>query len=275
MIQFCISKIFKETPMNTSTQTIRQTVKHQIRDRVKGVFAAFGFDLSRPNPYEDYREYIPFHSTIAAAQQSGLSVCDYMDLTFNLPGATQHTIDQLKDLGVFAHPIQRVCEIGPGTGRYLEKVLHIAQPDYCEIYETAKNWQAWLVQEYGVVAQAADGTSLSPTPSNSIDLVQAHKVLPGQPSLVICRYLEEMARIVRSNGKVIFDIVTEDCMDDHTLIAWQESGYGYQHYPCVFPKQFTIHFFERRGFSFDGSFLVPMKPGFTECFVFTKNSLHG
>jgi len=44
----------------------------------------------------------------------------------------------MKKLGVFDGEIERVCEIGPGTGRYLDKVLKLAKPTYCEIYETAK-----------------------------------------------------------------------------------------------------------------------------------------
>jgi len=64
-----------------------------IEDRIKGLFKALGYDLVRQNPYEDYREYIPFHSTIAAAHNSGLSVGDYIDATCNVLGSTQETID--------------------------------------------------------------------------------------------------------------------------------------------------------------------------------------
>lgn len=258
--------------MSVETKKPSKGLKETVKGSVNSLLGSVGFELVRRNPYEDYREYIPFHSTIAAAKQAGLSVGDYIDATSNVSGATQETFLYMKDLGVFDIPIKRVCEIGPGTGRYLEKVLQIAKPEYCEIYETAKNWETWLVKEYGVVAQPADGTSLSHTPSNSIDLVQAHKVLPGQPSLVVCRYFEEMARVVRRGGKVVFDIVTEECLDDSTLHDWWKTNAGYQHYPCLVPKQFTIDFFLRRNFSCDGSFIVPMKPGKTEVFVFNNNS---
>ncbi|MGL5808215.1 MAG: methyltransferase domain-containing protein [Xenococcaceae cyanobacterium] len=221
-------------------------------------------------PFTDYRDYIPFEETITGAKEAGLSVGDYIDAKFNKPGATQETIDRMAALGVFKDKLDRICEIGPGSGRYLDKVLKISNPSYCEIYETAKEWEQWLVKTYNVIAHPSDGKSLAYTPSNSIDLIQAHKVISGQPSLWICQYFAEMARVVRDGGKVVFDMVTEDCLDDATLENWITSGHGYQHYPCLMPKQYTINFFERRGLVFDGSFFIPMEPGKTECFVFTK-----
>ena len=228
--------------------------------------------LVRTNvPYADYRDYIPFQQTLNDAHNAGLSVGDFVDSKHN-KGSTQKTIDQMVALGVFQGDVARVCEIGPGTGRYLEKTIPICQPEYYEIYETAAEWENWLVQNHHVTAQPTDGKSLIHTPSGSIDLVQAHKVLPGQPTLTICGYFDEMARVTCTGGKVVFDIVTEECLDEEILKKWISSGWGYQHYPCLMSKQFTIDFFQRRKFSFDGSFLVPMEPGITECFVFTKLS---
>ena len=230
------------------------------------------FKLVRTNvPYTDYRDYIPFKQTLHDANEAGLSVGDFVDSKHH-KGSTQNTIDQMVALGVFKCEVERVCEIGPGTGRYLEKTIQICHPKYYEIYETAAEWESWLVQKHHVTSQPTDGKSLSSTPSNSMDLVQAHKVLPGQPTLTICGYFDEMARVVCAGGKVVFDIVTEDCLGEDVLAKWISSGWGYQHYPSLMPKQFTIDFFQRRNLSFDGSFLVPMEPGLTECFVFTKLS---
>jgi hypothetical protein len=248
-------------------------LKTSIRQSVNSLFNLVGFELvSLAERYKDYKNYIPCEQTLVAAKEAGLSVGDYIDAKHNKPGATQDTIDNMEALGAFKNRIDRVCEIGPGSGRYLEKVVRLCKPSYYEIYETAEDWEQWLVREYKVVSNPSDGCSLSSTPSNSLDLVHAHKVLPGQPSLTICYYFGEMARVVREGGKIVFDIVTEDCLDEATLEAWHKSGWGYQHYPCLMPKQYAIDFFSKRGCSFDGSFLVPMKPGKTECMVFTKQS---
>ncbi|WP_229639808.1 hypothetical protein [Waterburya agarophytonicola] len=241
---------------------------------VNGVNASLGLlnlKLIRSKQrFVDYRDYIPFEETIEGAKQSNLSVGDYIDAKHNKPGATQDTIDEMTKLGVFAEKIDRVCEIGPGSGRYLDKVLQLCHPSYCEVYETAEDWKNWLVQQYDLIAQPTDGKSLSSTPSESIDLIQAHKVLPGQPSLITFRYFTEMARVVNKGGKIVFDIVTEECFDDATLENWLATGRGYQHYPALMSKQFTIDFFARRNCAFVGSFFIPMKPGKTECMVFAK-----
>lgn len=250
---------------------MNKSLKANIGNNINSFLGLLDLKLTRlKQPYTDYRDYIPFEETIAGAEAAGLSVGDYIDAKHNKPGVTQNTIDQMTALGVFEGRVDRVCEIGPGSGRYLDKVLKICNPSYCEIYETAKDWEQWLVKKYQLTAQPTDGRSLSHTPSESIDLIQAHKVMPGQPSLVMCRYFEEMARVVRTGGKIVFDIVTEECLDDATLKNWFAAGAGYQHYPCLMPKQFAIDLLRRRDCAFVGSFFVPMEPGKTECMMFAK-----
>jgi len=223
------------------------------------------------SPYSDYRDYIPFKETLDQAAKINMSVGEYIDSKHNVPGSTQETVDQMIKLGVFSHNIDRVCEIGPGSGRYLEKILKICRPSYYEGYETATDWARWLSQTYPIVMQPTDGMSLSATPTSSIDLVHTHKVLPGQPSLTICRYFLEMLRVTRSGGKIVFDIVTETCLSDDLLELWLQSGSGYQHYPSFMSKQFTINFFRKRDCSYDGEFCIAMKPGITNYLVFTKS----
>jgi hypothetical protein len=245
--------------------------KHVARTGVNYILRMADVELVRKHrPFADYRDYIPFEQTLSEARKAGLSVGDYIEARHNQPGSAQRTIDELTGLGVFDGPIERLCEIGPGSGRYLEKVLRHCTPSSREIYETAPSWRQWLVEQYRVEAHPTDGRTLAHTPNGSIDLVQAHKVMPGQPSLTICGYYEEMARVVRPGGWVVFDIVTERCFDDETLARWQRLGYGYQHYPSLMPRQFTVEFFARRGLECVGSFVVPMEPGSTECFAFRR-----
>ena len=248
-----------------------RNVKRVTRDSINSLLNVVDVELVKKKKYfSDYRDYIPLQETVEAARQANMSVGDYIDFQHNEPGATQKTIDKLKELGVFDTNIDKVCEIGPGSGRYLEKIFQICGPDCYEIYETSDEWAKWLVSNYPIVEQPTDGSSLLGTPSDSMDLVHTHKVLPGQPSLVICRYYLEMIRVVRKGGKIVFDIVTEQCMEDDMLDSWLRAGAGYQHYPCLVPRQFTIDFFGSRGFSFDGDFLVRMKPGWTNYFAFTN-----
>jgi len=245
---------------------MRSSLKGFLRDRVNDLLFQFDIELVRAS--KNFKNYIPFKATIKEARELGLSVGEYIDLKHNVPGATQQTIDQMMRLGVFSIKVNRVCEIGPGSGRYLEKVKQICAPNYYEIYETAKDWKMWLTQKYGVIAHAASAFSLDKTPSASIDLVQAHKVFPGLDVITICRYFGEMVRVTRPYGKIVFDILTEECLEDSLLDDWFASG---AQYACsMIAKQFAVNFFCRRGCVFDGSFFIPMLPGITQYFIFTR-----
>jgi hypothetical protein len=221
--------------------------------------------------YSDDREYIPCQQTIAAAESSGLSVGDYIDEVINkIPGATQATIDGMKRLGVFAHRITNVVEIGPGSGRYLEKAMAECSPTRYEVYETAGPWISYLENKYPVVMQPTDGLSLHATPDCSVDLVHAHKVFCGVPSHTTFTYWTEMARVCRSGGHAVFDILTEACLDLSTLQKWVDHPSGYLAYPAVIPRVLAIEYFASRQFDLVGTFFIPMTPGRTEVFVFHK-----
>jgi hypothetical protein len=225
-----------------------------------------GFELVRKG--REFQDYIPFRQTLRDAEKSGLSLSDFIDNNFNVPGTTQLTIDRMAELGAFDGAVQRVCEIGPGSGRYLEKVKAVCNPAHYEIYETSIPWRDWLVKKYNVTAQPTDGASLGATRSNSIDLIHTHKMLYGNSILTIFRYFMEMRRVVKDNGVVVFDLVTAECMDNEILKKWVDSGVDHAH--SMTPRQVAIDYFEGHGFKCQGTFIVPMAPGLTEYFVFKK-----
>ena len=220
-----------------------------------------------------FNNYLPLRKTVRDAELAGLPLGDFIDNSYNVPGATQLTIDKMTELGVFSQVIKSVCEIGPGSGRYLDKTMQVSNPARYEIYETAAEWRNWLAQKYNVTAHPADGASLSETPSGSIDLVQSHKVFPGLSFLTTIKYLSEMARVTRSGGSVVFDSVTEECFEGQVIDDWLASNVDWAN--CMIPKQFAIKFLESHGCSFVGSFLIPMKPGITQYMVFRKQNPTG
>jgi hypothetical protein len=251
------------------------TLKSVARRGVESLIRPYGYELTlkKDHDWDDYETFLPFQTTLAESAKAGLSVGDYVDLKHNVPGATQATIDQMAAHGVFEHKIESVCEIGPGSGRYLEKTLRACSPGRYEIYETAGNWANYLVAKYGVVLQPTDGSSLCHTASDSMDLVQALKVFVCTTFLTTCRYLTKMARVARVSARVVFDVITETCMDEQTVDRWITSRIHDLRsglYPAVVPKQHVIDFLGRRHLAFAGSFVVPMKPGKTECMVFVK-----
>jgi hypothetical protein len=239
------------------------------RKTLNKMLAPAGFQLLRPGEKPHIKSFQPFHHTRKEAMKAGLSVGDYIDVKFHVPGATQATIDQLEALGIFNEKVRSVCEIGPGSGRYLEKVQRLCAPCSYHIYETDHEWSDWLVQTYHVTPHDADGTSLRDTISESVNLIHAHKVFVYLPFVVTCGYLNEMIRVTRSGGRMVFDIVSENCMPDATVEKWIASGV---YYPCMMPREFVIDFFAKRQCSLQSSFFAPMMPGYSEYLVFAKEA---
>jgi SAM-dependent methyltransferase len=250
--------------------------KRQARQGVNKVLRRFACELVRVNRPPYVTGFLPLQETIKKARAAGMSLSDWIDQQHNEPGATPRTIQQLRELGVFQVPIDTVCEIGPGSGRFLEKILQHCHPRQYEIYETEADWSEWLAKSYPVKPRAADGKSLSATTSDAIDLVTSFRVFVALPFLVTLRYLNEMVRVVRPGGTVVFDVVTEECMDVETTTKWLASG---STYPVVTSRRLIAHFFEQRGFWLLGDFFMPLRPGRSEYFVYkapqTKAALQG
>jgi len=235
--------------------------------------APIGMRMTRigDHDWSDVANFIPFDRTIEASRTAGMSVGDYVDTVMSgVPGSSQSTIDKMASLGVFSEPMHTVVEIGPGTGRYLEKTLKAGRPSRYEIYETAGPWSAYLVKEYNVALRPTDGYSLSDTADNSADMVHAHKVFSTVPFIVTCCYWREMARVIRPKGWAVFDVVTERCLAPEAVEIWATSGIRNGSFPAVTPREVAISFFTDKGFMLAGSFIVPMPPATTELLVFKR-----
>jgi hypothetical protein len=250
---------------------VARSLKNLAREGLNALLDPLGIGVvRRAHDWEDHAQFLPFEKTIEGAHSAGVPLGDWIEATYNVPGTTQDTIDHMSALGVFGSRIERVCEIGPGSGRYLEKTIQICHPSHYEIYETAPRWAQFLAETYGVVLRAADGHSLSETEDESIDLVQAHKVFVCTPFITTCRYYREIGRVLRLGGWAAFDTVTEACLDEATLERWMYTQVSRSPFPAVVPKLFTIEYLAKRGLVLVGSFIIPMKPGRTECMVFRK-----
>ena len=237
--------------------------------------APIGIQLTKIDGHDwsDVANFIPFERTIEAAKAAGMTVSDYVDSVMNgVPGSSQATIEKMASLGVFSEPLQTIVEIGPGTGRYLEKTLKLAQPSSYEIYETAGAWSDYLVKKYNVALKPTDGFSLSKTADNSADLVHAHKVFSTVPFIVTSSYWCEMTRVIRPGGWAVFDIVTERCLGGDAVATWANSGIRNGSFPAVMPREVADAFFTGKGFQLVGSFIVPLPPGTTELLVFKRES---
>ncbi|WP_406131419.1 methyltransferase domain-containing protein [Streptomyces sp. NBC_00989] len=251
------------------------TAAGRAKSGAKRLLERAGFQLVRSTtPQGGVDDFIPFEPTMRAARAASLSVCDYIDEVMNgTPGATQSTIDELRTLGVFAAMPDTVLEIGPGSGRYLEKTLEECSPTRYEIYETAEPWANYLVDTFRVIAQPVTGFSLDTTPDNSVDLVQAHKVFNTLTFLGACRYFFEMARVTRPGGRIVFDVMTETCLTPETMHVWAtRGGTGHDSFPSAMPRRTCVDLFAALDFSLEAGFLAPLGVASTEVLVFKKTA---
>jgi hypothetical protein len=246
-----------------------------LKSAVNKPLALIGVKITRIDDHDwsDVANYIPFERTVEAARAAGVPVADYVDTVMSgVPGSTQRTIDMMASSGVFSQPFDTVVEIGPGTGRYLEKTLTATRPSHYEIYETAGPWADYLVEKYNVVLQQTDGYSLSRTADNSADMVHAHKVFSTVPFMVSCCYWHEMARVIKRGGWAVFDVITERCLTSDMMEAWSKSGIRNGSFPAVMPRDVPVNFFTTNGFTLTASFQVPIPPGTAELLIFKRTA---
>jgi hypothetical protein len=227
--------------------------------------------VSGRSPDPAVKDFISARKTIAAAQKAGLPVGTYIDRAFATPGATPDTVRAMLELAGLHDKCERVCEVGPGSGRYAEEVIAALHPNAYEIYETAQDWLPHLSQLPNAVIRDCDGHTLSQTAAASVDLVHAQKVFVYLEFYATAGYLAEMARVVRPGGTLAFDIVTEACLDDDTVREWARRGSIYR----PVPRGWAVEFLQRRGLTLRGSHFaaLPDEAGAmtTELLVFRRD----
>jgi ubiquinone/menaquinone biosynthesis C-methylase UbiE len=191
--------------------------------------------------------YIDAVQTVESARSRGLSVREYVEELWDQQGCTEHVVEKMKGAGSLVS-CDRVCEIGPGTGRYLELVLQGVSPAKYDIYETADDWATWLANEYGpvVTAHPADGHSLQRTPNESCGLVHAHGVFVYLSFLNTFEYFAEMIRVCQAGGYIVFDFYSDEDFDIEVINRWMRSV---NRYPVVLSRKKVLQYFQDSGFS--------------------------
>ena len=141
-----------------------------------------------------------------------------------------------------------ILEIGPGTARYMEKILQRFPKSNYEIYETAQDWVAYIKKTYGdrfrVINQTTDGRTLSSTKSASCDLVHAHAVFVYLPNCTTLSYLDEMARVCKSGGIIAFDVLSDSSFDVDILRKYIKEGHWF---PVIFPETLVTQWAQSHG----------------------------
>jgi ubiquinone/menaquinone biosynthesis C-methylase UbiE len=214
------------------------------------------------------QSYMSAEETITSAEREGLSVCDYVEKLWDQQGCTQMVIDQMSSCGAFAATNLHVLEIGTGTGRYIEKVLQKCNPTKYESYETLPDWVDWIKSKYPtVISHKADGETLWQTPDKSVNLIHSHGVFVYIPFIVAYGYFKEIWRVTADNAIVVFDVYSEDCLDEEMVDKWLRSNYRF---PCFLSKSYVVSNFSKHGFRLLKTFKNKHAEAQSEYLVFIK-----
>jgi SAM-dependent methyltransferase len=249
------------------------SVRHATQVAVNRTLGAEGFQLVRGYSTDPaISPFLPARWTIGQAEKAGKSVGDFLDSYSAEPGTTAQTVDALLELsGLSPDTVDRVCEIGPGSGRYATRILSALQPSSYEVYETAQDWIGYLRGAFPTLTmQPADGHTLASTGSASVDLVHSHKLFGYIPFVTALGYVDEMARVVRPGGIAAFDMITDACLDAATTNVWLTEPDRMAIY-SVAPRAWLCDFLSHRRLDLIGSQYVPVSGGRTELLIFRRS----
>ncbi|MBI2966764.1 MAG: class I SAM-dependent methyltransferase [Bacteroidetes bacterium] len=211
--------------------------------------------------------YIDCRETLWNARKNNLSVGDYVEKMWNQVGATQKIIDNISRI-VNPASLDNILEIGPGTGRYLDKIIKRYSPKKYVIYETDEDWSEWLGQNYSIIARQADGRTLSFEEDDEFDLVQAHGLFVYLPFLHSFEYFNEMMRVTKKDGIIVFDFFSSETFDKESINKWLSFK---ERYPVVLSAHAVKDYFAGAGLSLIGNFTNPYGHGLSTYHVYKKN----
>lgn len=190
--------------------------------------------------------YLDAGTTVSAADAVGLSVCSYLEsleADQRKKGRRDRIVARMQRCGVFERSY-RICEIGAGTGMFLEKVIEAAQPECYEVYETDPGWCAYLRDKFSTGRtrfqfRNADGTTLKETEAASCNLVHAHGVFVYLPVLQTLEYLREAARVLKPGGYLVFDCYLDHSFTLDSARKWLKSQWRF---PVIVPERLLLEF---------------------------------
>lgn len=221
------------------------------------------------------KDYIPARLTVSAAKREKIPICQYLENSESDPrkrGRRDRIIQHLDAAGVFRE-CRTVCEIGTGTGMYLEKVLELSHPRRYEIYETSRDWVHYLKKTHSgkndchFLFHPADGHTLKNTISDSCDLVHSHAVFVYIPLLTTFDYLQEAIRVCRVGGYIAFDCMLDTWFNLETVEAWRKSPWRF---PVILPEKLLRNWLETQGLRVVSEFSEVYGGSFSNYFILQK-----
>jgi O-methyltransferase involved in polyketide biosynthesis len=85
-------------------------------------------------------------------------------------------------------------------------------------------------------------------------LIQAYGVFVYLPFTISYRYFKEIFRVAAPGAFVVFDIISERCLEPHIVEKWIDANHNFL---CFLSTAYVKQVFENRGFRFIDSFVSP------------------
>ncbi|MCI8844821.1 MAG: class I SAM-dependent methyltransferase [Lachnospiraceae bacterium] len=168
-----------------------------------------------------YHLYAPAFMLYDAARQ-GITLAQYYENHYNALGVKSDTVmDKVAD-AINLPGGGNICEIGPGSGRLLVKLMEKFKPKKYEFYEIEKKLAEYVEGTYQypgcqLIRKEADGESLKETEDESQDLVFASNIFSLISYANTYQYFLEMMRVCKRGGYIVFDAHTEDALAESAL----------------------------------------------------------
>jgi predicted TPR repeat methyltransferase len=248
-------------------------VRQMLERAVNGVLEPLGVKLVRrgPPPTIGGRQ-LSDQQVIAEAARRGISAGELVEELFGKSGRAAQIVQRMADCGALSANVKAVCEIGPGSGLYVAPVVKRAAVQRYEIYEIARIRAEHVQRQFDVIVQPADGETLKSTQAQSMDLVHAHGVFVALDFLTTCSYLRETVRVLAPGGHAVFDLITNDCLDEQTLDGWRRSRLRYA---SLHSRDWVTRFFRANGCTLVDEFRMPLLvEGVSRYFILRRDAEH-
>jgi phospholipid N-methyltransferase len=216
--------------------------------------------------------YFDAKKVIKEARKRNLSVCEYLESN-NVSGVGKRRDQIIETLfGILPNQLTNVLEVGTGTGMYMEKIIEHYRPTTYESYETNLGWVDYLQDQYNkkvnLISHNANGLNLSATASNTVDAVFSHGVFVYLPLILSVGYLEELVRVCKTNGFIVFDCFVSDAFGLDVIKKWQQIN---TYFPVVVPVNLITEFAADNNLKLVHSFNIRYHECTTRYFIFQKN----
>jgi SAM-dependent methyltransferase len=217
--------------------------------------------------------YLSAGDVVKKARQNNLTLCEYLEQN-DIGGVGKRRELIITALRQYlASPLNHVLEIGAGTGMYLEKIVELYSPAAYEVYETSLEWVEYLNQSYSgktrLQCHNADGSTLHRTASESVDAAFSHGVFVYLPLITTFGYLEEMARVVKPDGWIVFDCFLTRNFGVDTIKQWQRDPHHWT-FPVAISEDLIMEFLVRYRLTCVGRFDTPYHASLSTYFVARK-----